>query len=99
MRGRVKCATMHSLAIAPDQSLGARQHFLRCASRECEKQNPIGSDTPLDEVRDTVYESSSLPGSSPRDDEERSISVRRGCGLLRIQLRCKIAGRPGRFRA
>ena len=99
MRGRVKCATMHSLAIAADQSLGARQHFLRCPSRECEKQNPIGSDTPLDEVRDTVYERSSLSGSRPGDYEERPIGVRRGRGLLRIQLRCKIAGRPGRFRA
>src|SRR4029078_3417880 len=88
---RVKCPAMNFATCRSDQLLRPAEHFLRSSSRKGQQQNPLRSDTTLDEVSDAIYESACLAGSCARDDEKRAVSVScRGC-LLWIQLRRKIS--------
>src|SRR5690606_6569099 len=62
-------------------TLGSSQHFLRCAPREREQQNPFRCDTVDEQVRDAMCERVGLAGTSTGDDEQGSgaPSGRMGC--------------------
>jgi hypothetical protein len=82
---------MHALAVAADQSLGAREHLLRGASRKGQQEYFLCRDATLDQMRDAIDEGAGLPGSSAGDYQERTVRVCcRGC-LLGIQFCGEIA--------
>src|SRR6266498_1962431 len=83
---RVKRSAMYVAAVATHEALGPGQHLLCCASSEGEKQNAIGTDAALDEVRYAVDERPGFSGSGAGDDEEGPFAMRRRSRLLRVQL-------------
>ena len=50
-----------------------------------------GADAALDEVGDAVDERAGLAGAGAGDDEQRAVAVRRGRGLLGVELRGEVA--------
>jgi hypothetical protein len=91
VRGGVKRPTVHAPAVAADQSLRAREHFLRGASRKRQQKYSLGRDAAVDEVRYTVHQRACLSGSRAGDDEQWTIGVSCGSCLLWIQLRGEVA--------
>jgi hypothetical protein len=84
---------MHLPARGTDEALGTRQHFLRGSTRKRQEENPVRSDSLVDQVGYAVDERTGLPGPGARDDEQRAISVRSGGGLLGVEVGGKVAGR------
>ena len=82
--GGVERPAVNALAVAAHQPLGARQHFLRGASREGEKQNSLGGNAALDQVRDAIYECAGLSRPGTGNDQQRAVDVCRCCRLLGI---------------
>src|SRR5689334_14879679 len=93
MRGSVERSAVNTFAITANESLGARQHFLRRTSRERQQQYSLRGDTTLDQMRDAVDECAGLSGSRSGYDEQWSIAMCRSRCLLWIQLSGKVAWR------
>src|SRR5690349_20619644 len=91
MRCCVEGAARNLTRRAADEPLGAREHLLRSAAGERQKQDPLWFYTCIYKVGDAVDQRSRLPRSCAGDDEERPFT--KGCrrGLLRIELRREVA--------
>ena len=82
---------MHFLAVAADESLGARQHFLRSPAGEGQQEDALGFDAALDQMRDAIDERARLSGSGAGDDEKGAVAVGCSRGLLWVQIRGEVA--------
>jgi hypothetical protein len=81
----MKRSAMHLAGNGPDEAFNAREHFLRGAPREGEKEDSLRADAALEEMRDAVNEGAGLAGSCAGDDQECAVAVRCGRLLLLIQ--------------
>ena len=93
MPGAVKGAAGHVAAGAPDQTLGAGEHFLGGATREGEEEYAFGGDPCIYKMRDSIDQGTRFPRSRPRDNEQGSLAEGGGRRLLGIQLQREVAGR------
>ena len=75
------------------------EHLVGGAAREGEEEDALGRDAAFDEVGDAVDERARLPGAGAGDDEQRTVAVRGGGGLLGVQLRGEVAGGAGDVRS
>jgi hypothetical protein len=86
---------MHFLAVAPDESFGARQHFLRGAAGEGQKEDALGFDPAIYEMRDSVNERARLACACAGNDEKGTIAVSCGRCLLWVQICGEVSIRRG----
>ena len=93
MRSRVERAPMNFSAVRANQLLGASEHFLSGAPCERQEKNPIGPNTALDKMRYAVNERPGFPGACACNNEKGTVTVSRGCGLFRVELRGQITRR------
>ena len=83
VRRRVKRPTVDAAADAPDQALGAREHFLRRAPSEGEEEYPLRPHAAFEQDADAVHEGARLAGPRACDDQQRALAMR-GRAALRL---------------
>src|SRR5215204_154583 len=91
MASCVKGPTIHAATRPADQALSTREHLVRGPSREREEENSLRPYAHFYKMGEPVDEGPGLPGTCPRDDQQRPLGKSCRCGLLGIQLRREIA--------
>ena len=86
MRGRVEGPALHLVAGGTDQTLDAAQHLLSGATRESQEEDSLRLYPALDQVGDAVDQGPCLPRARARDDQERTVTVRRRRELRRVEI-------------
>ena len=89
----MECSPVNLSAVSPNESLGARQHFLRSAAGESEKKDAFGFYAAIDEMSDAINERARLTGTCTCNDQEWTVAVSCCRSLLRIQIRCEFTRR------